>query len=357
MATVDTPSLNTLYFYICDICNLRCQHCWISPMLKKRGYRPQVSIEEYIQFVEQALPLGLSYVKITGGEPLLREDLWEFLEYLSRRGIATGIETNGTLITEDNAQFFVQMKTKISISLDAADPKIHDDLRGVVGAYKRTLRGIERLRKYGNDVYIVMALYKHNLFQIKPLFDLCQHLGVKAVKINPIVPLGRGEQLEADGSLLHIKEILDLVHYVQEDLDSSYDFRAAIHLPCAFLPLSKIGDSPQCPFKNLLSVLANGNISFCGLGYSAQDWKMGNIKDTNLRTLWETNETLNYIREKLPGCLEGVCQICLMKKFCGGGCRALAFSQYGSFTAPSPFCQALYKNGLFPVTRLIGDCH
>ena len=348
--------LSNLYLYVTERCNLRCQHCWVSAGSDQSQANGEVSIKEYEQLIDQALDLGLRHVKLTGGEPLLRNDIGRLLEFLSEKSLSIAIETNGTLITSEIATLLQKVKASVAVSLDAANPDVHDQLRGVNGSHDRTLTGIRMLIDQGMRFGVIMALYRPNLSQIEPLLNLCRELGVARLKMNPILAMGRGEKLNTE-QLLSTKQLINLQREVERDLKSRYSpVSVYLDTPCSFASLAAIRRDrgiTACPFMYLLGVLSNGDISFCGWGYSDPTWIMGNIRDIDLKWFWENHPLLKEARAKIPSALEGVCDRCVVKSHCQGKCRAHALSVYGSLTAPDPQCQSLYERGLFPSTRLL----
>lgn len=351
----EVPPLSSLYLYITDRCNLACRHCWVTPTLTDEPIDGPVSIESYKGLIEQAILLGLSGVKITGGEPLLWKGLPELIDFLRSKGIGIAIETNGTLIDEGFADLFCSANVSISVSIDAADGGIHDGFRGRRGAFEMAIKGLKILVKHGLNPQVIMSLYKGNFDQIEPLIKLCSDLGIRNLKINPVMELGRGKELGRKGLILSRDELVDLLRKSEGEWGERYGVKVLFTYPCSLKPLDILirGGVPICPFKNLLSVLADGSITFCGFGYSEPRWIMGNIKDVNLEHLWKENDLLREAREKIPERLEGVCAECIIRDRCQGGCRAIAMDVYGSLTAPDPTCQAFYESGQFPETRLI----
>jgi radical SAM protein with 4Fe4S-binding SPASM domain len=103
----------------------------------------------------------------------------------------------------------------------------------------------------------------------------------------------------------------------------------------------------------LLGILADGRVSFCGMGYRARDYVFMRADAPSLDEVWNDDPQLQEVRRLLPAGLQGVCANCVARSACQGGCRAEAYEIYGSLTAPSPACQQLYEAGLFPVQRLV----
>lgn len=350
----EIPSLRFLYLYVAGACNLKCKHCWITPTYAKEIYKPEVSIEEYMEAVKQAIPLGLQSVKLTGGEPFLREDLPAFIEELQKLDIGIIVETNATLITDEIAQLLCDVGAKVSVSLDGGTAETHDTLRGVKGAFQHALTGIETLVKHKVSLYPIMAVYKENYHEVESVVNLCSELGIGFINLIPITPTGRAAKLGANERLLGVREYVELVRRVEQELSSKYEIKISVALPPAFFSMKNVLKRiTSCGFHSLLSVLSNGDITFCG-GYTKAEWIMGTVKkDFNLREIWENNSFLREYREKVPRKLEGVCSLCMLRPHCGGACRNYATTVYKELTAPSPFCQMMYEAGLFPQNRLL----
>jgi len=139
--------LSTLYFYLTPECNLACRHCWISPKYKNAGVAGEyLPLDLFLSIIEQAAPLGLTTVKLTGGEPLLHPQFDEILEYMRKSDYRLTIETNGTLINGENAALIASCnRSFVSVSLDGIDPETHEWVRGVPGCFDASCRAVEVL--------------------------------------------------------------------------------------------------------------------------------------------------------------------------------------------------------------------
>lgn len=347
-----TPLLKCLNFYITDTCNLRCQHCWVSATTTSSD---ELTANEIKNIVDQAIPLGVESIKITGGEPFHRRDIFDILEYIHHKKLKIIIETNGTLLDEKKAKGLVKVSPIVGVSLDDARPEFHDELRGVNGAFKAATNGIKILTNHRVIVEIIMTLYKKNFFQIEEVIKLGNGLGVKYFKLGVVHNIGRAEKIKKH-ELLSTKEVFKF-YKCADTLMKSDPRRISADIPPAFISLSNICKTGilGCPLTNLLSILANGDISICGIGKSRNELILGNIRGVTLQDVWDFgyNNILGNIRKSVPSRLEGVCSICMMKKYCLGYCRAEAYYKYQSLTAPYPGCQEMFEAGLFPRSRLI----
>ncbi len=346
--------LYALYLYVTDICNLRCAHCWITPHWTLSSPLPRISAELYSRAIASAFPLGLKMVKLTGGEPLLHPEWRQIVQFAVEQGVKVALETNGTLLDEEDAKFLTKYNVRVSVSLDGAKPSTHDKFRGVKGSFEATKRAIHLLVEQGNPPLIIFSLYTGNRHELEPLVALARDWGVEEVKVNIVSPIGRGKHFKRRGWLLGIEELVRLKQFEEKSLRQRYGIKVFVDLPCAFdsaieLVTHGIG---VCPFLNLLSILANGDITLCGFGYLHPEWILGNIETHNLAEIWHHHPYLIKVRQLLPDGLQGICSKCLMRDQCLGKCRAVAMAEFGDITAPDPLCHALYESGMFPMSRL-----
>ena len=132
-ATADpTPALTEIYLYLTGSCNLKCRHCWIAPSFGTTAGK-RLPWCELKKIIEQAMPLGLRSIKLTGGEPFLHPEINRILYALREMKLSIRMETNGTLIGEEEARALRDAEVSFSISLDGPTAPLHDDLRGIAG--------------------------------------------------------------------------------------------------------------------------------------------------------------------------------------------------------------------------------
>ncbi|TRZ95964.1 radical SAM protein [bacterium] len=342
--------LNTVYFYICGGCNLTCRHCWIKP----ESAVNDLDLEGVKEVVDQIKETGANSVKISGGEPFLRKDIFQALEYMRQKELKIIIETNGTLIKDAEANQLKKLGVSfISVSIDSPDALFHDEFRGLNGAWDSTVRGAKALIKAGFSLQIIASIYRKNVADIERLALFAEGLGASSLKLNPITCTGRAEELIKNEEFLGIKELINLENYIQSDLQPRIKPRILLDIPFAFKKISVIRNNRcACGLLGMIGVLSDGTISLCGIGTTIDELNMGNIKSNKLKDVWENNPIVNFIRENIPSKLEGVCGRCIFKKLCLGKCRAAAYHDSRSLTAPFFMCQEAYEDGLFPQTRL-----
>lgn len=353
-------SLNRIYFYLTGGCNLCCRHCWILPKYKNgNNSYPSLSLELFRSIIKQAKPLGLSGVKLTGGEPLLHPQIHEIVEEIRTNDLRLVVETNGLLCTESLAEEMAACKNPfVSVSLDGTDAQTHEWMRGVEGSFEAAREGIRNLVKAGFSPQIIMTLTPRNKGQIEDMVHLAEHLRAGSVKFNILQPMARGEQMHKARDILSVEELLELGQWIQNTLSVSTGVRLYYSSPLVFRPLSKMfGDNGDdcgvCGILRILGVLADGSYALCGIGETVPELVFGHAEIDRLEEVWNNTPVLQELREGLPNRLEATCAECLMRHICLGNCIAENYYRSKSLWKPFWFCKEAYAQGLFPETRLL----
>lgn len=349
--------LTQIYFYLTEGCNLACRHCWLAPRFDPEGSRyPTLPLELFAAAVREAKPLGLTRVKLTGGEPLLHPRFVDILQIARAEGLSVNIESNGTLCTPAIASEIAALpRRQISISIDGVDAATHEWVRGVPGSFARAQQAVRNLSAAGVGVEVIMSVMRCNADQTDDFVRMAEKLGAKSVKFNIIQPTARGEQRHQMGETLDIGELVRLGRRIEVELSRTTSLRIFFSYPLAFRALSRIaaGGCSTCGILNILGVLADGHYAMCGIGANVPDLVFGRIGEDRLERLWREHPKLQELREGLPSQLRGVCSRCLMKATCLGSCLAQNYYRTGSFWEPFWFCEMAEKAGLFPESRLI----
>jgi SynChlorMet cassette radical SAM/SPASM protein ScmF len=355
-----TYPLNQIYFYLTEGCNLRCRHCWIAPKYQSEGNSyPALDMDLFKSIIEQAKPLDLTGVKLTGGEPLLHPEINKILEHVRTENLDLTVETNGVLCTPTLANKMAACKnTFVSVSLDGADAETHEWVRGVEGSFDAAIEGVRNLVRAGIKPQLIMTIMRHSKEQLEPIVRLAERVGAGSVKFNIVQPTARGERMHDSGEALDIGELVDLGQWVENTLAASTDLNLYYDQPVAFRPLGKMfGDNGDgcgvCSVLSILGVLANGSYALCGIGKTVPEFVFGHVPANPLKDVWDKSPVLLELREGLPQRFEGICGDCLMKGMCLGNCVAQNYYRGRSIWAPYWFCEEAYKQGLFPETRVL----
>jgi len=352
------PPLSRLYFYLTEGCNLACRHCWLSPKFDPSGNRyPTLSVELFKAAIQEAKPLGLTNVKLTGGEPLLHPQFKTLLEIIRNEDLALTIETNGILCTPEIADEICKVPERfVSVSIDGADAATHDWIRGVQGSFEQAKIAVQNLIMAGTSPQVIMSVMRCNADQVDEVVRLAKDLGAGSVKFNIVQPTGRGEILHEGTNGLEVAELIELGRYVESELASGTNLQLYFDHPMAFRPLSRIAGgngNGRCGILGILGVMADGHYALCGIGKHLPELTFGVIGVNRLEDVWKKNPTLQILRNGLPSQLTGTCARCLMKNYCLGSCIAQNYYSTGSLWAPFWICEQAEIAGLFPASRLI----
>ena len=195
--TRDTSPLNQIYFYLTEGCNLACRHCWLAPRFDPDGNHYAVlPVELFETAIREAKPLGLTRVKLTGGEPLLHPQFVRLLEIVRREDLTLTVETNGVLCTPEVAgEIAKSPKRFASVSIDAADAEIHEWIRGVPGCFEQAVQGARNLVAADTPPQIIMSVMRRNAAQMQAVVRMAEEIGASSVKFNVIQPVTRGDAI------------------------------------------------------------------------------------------------------------------------------------------------------------------
>jgi SynChlorMet cassette radical SAM/SPASM protein ScmF len=357
MTTPKTPPLQYLYFYITDGCNLRCRHCWLDPALPSSGKSHLLSLKAFQTAIEEALPLGIRSVKLTGGEPLLHPRILDFLEFVRSRELTITLETNGTLLSPAMARELAKNpKRFVSLSIDGTDAQTHDWIRGVPGSFDKACQAVRLLAETGTPPQMILSIMNRNRGQVEAYVEMAEALGAASVKFNVVQPTARGQALHEDHLTLGVRDLIELGGFVQEEVSKRANIPVYFDCPMAFRSLQRIlspNGCSVCGVFGILGVIASGKYALCGIGNHIPELTFGTIGEDRLDTVWSQSPFLLSLRESLPGRLEGICSRCLMKWRCLGACIAQNYYSSGNPWAPYWFCEQARKEGLFPENRLM----
>lgn len=355
--TFPVPPLTWLYLYLTDGCNLRCAHCWLSPRYVPETTRHGgLTADDVDLLIREGDPLGVASVKLTGGEPLMNADFFPIVEVLAARKMRITLETNGVLIDENIASFLSAHSVyHVSVSIDSHRASFHDTFRGMSGALEKSIQGVRRLIAQKIPVQIIMSLTRDNAKDIEGVVRLARDLKAASVKINPVMPVGRGDDIIRKNKNLPVARLLELDRWLETDIKERYSMNVIMTLPSALKSIQSFfsGSRSECAVLNILGILANGDVSICGIGTVIPDMVMGNMHTHRLEDIWRSSPVLMNLREIVPDGMEGVCGRCLLKRSCLGSCRANEFVLSGSLAAPYWMCREAYEQDIFPPSRLL----
>lgn len=312
-------------------CNLSCEYCRASATATPAD--TELSTEEAKAFIDQVAPRRPMLI-LSGGEPLLRPDVFDIARYARDLGVRVSLATNGTLLCPEAVD---KMKAagiiRVSISLDGPGPDIHDAVRGR-GSFDLSMRGIENLR--GRiDYQINMTVTKGNLDLVGATMDLAEKLGAVAFHLFFLVPTGRGREEE----LVSPEEQDEILRQVACD---SRNRKIEVKVTCApqygRIAREVLTESERrgalgsacLAGTNFVFVSRTGDVTPCGyLPIVA-----GNVREESFSDIWDNSPVFVDLRKRE---LLGRCGGCEYRKVCGG-CRARAYAVTGDYLESDPLC-------------------
>ena len=340
------PPLRMIAWEVTRNCNLSCVHCRASAEMGP--YHNELPLEKCIQVIDDITSFSAPVIILTGGEPLLREDIFEIAEYGNRRGLRMVMAINGTLLTPEKAEQIRKAGIRrVSISIDGATSTSHDDFRQVEGAFSRAMKGLEYLKKAGIEFQINTTITKRNLHELPEIYKLAVSLGAVAHHIFVLVPVGRGKELE-EKQPISPEEYDKVLHWFwEQEKETPLQLKATcapqyyrIRQEEGGKNLGTNADSPSGFDAKTRGCL--GGVSFCFIshlgtvapcGYLELD--CGSIRENSLKSIWTDSPIFRSLRD-FKG-YEGKCGSCKFVKVCGG-CRARAYYGTGSYLNEDPLC-------------------
>jgi len=335
-------------------CNLRCIHCYSQS--EDQSYSGELTHDQGLTLLDDLSEMGCPVILFSGGEPLLRRDIFDFIRHAVTRGMRAVVSTNGTLITPDIASDLESIGLSyVGISLDGLD-KEHDSFRGVAGSFEKAMRAIRNCREVGLKVGLRCTISRRNFREISGIFDLVEAERIPRICFYHLVYAGRGSALiDEDLDQGQTREVMDLI----------MDRTRGLHrqgLPVEVLTVDNHADGPYLYLRLLkedperagqvleLLRMNEGNNSGRGIGcvswdgevYADQFWRhhsFGNVTDRPFSQIWSDpgDELLAKLKDKKKY-VKGRCAVCKWLAVCGGNFRARAEAVYGDVWAPDPAC-------------------
>jgi mycofactocin radical SAM maturase len=309
-------------------CNLQCIHC-----LSSSGQRDdrELSTAEAKRVLDELREMQVFYINIGGGEPMVRRDFFELLEYAIGCGIGVKFSTNGAFIDQEKARRLAALDyLDIQISLDGVDEATNDAVRGA-GSYALARRAMDNLRDAGFGPFkISVVVTRHNVSQLDEFKRLADSYGAQ-LRITRLRPSGRGADTwhELHPTNAQQREIYEwlLAHGENVLTGDSFFHLNALGDPLPGLNLcgagrvvcliDPIGDVYACPFV------------------IHEDFRAGNVRDAGFAPIWKTSDLFTSLREPQSA---GACASCGSFDACQGGCMAAKFFTGLPLDGPDPEC-------------------
>ncbi|MDD4888598.1 MAG: radical SAM protein [Phycisphaerae bacterium] len=328
-------------------CNLQCRHCRrldVSLELSKSD----LTTEQAKRMIAAVREVGEPIFVFSGGEPLIRPDIYELAQFAHEKGLPTALATNGTLIDAAVAAKIRDAHIRrVSVSLDGADEETHDYLRCQPGCFAAACAGLNHLRAAGVSTQINCTVARHNVDQLDRVYQLALDLGVEALHLFMLVPVGCGADLPATDMLSadRYEQVLNWLY------DRSREEKLFVKATCAphyyriARQRSRADGRPLNVSTHGMSAMTRGCLagtSVCFISHTGDVFpcgylpvSCGNVNELPFMTIW--NDSSVFARLRDTGQLGGKCGVCEYSKVCSG-CRARAHFAGGDYMGEEPYC-------------------
>lgn len=335
-------------------CNLRCIHCYSQS--HNRTYAGELNFAEGLQLIDDLAAFGAPVILFSGGEPLLRSDIFELIGHARGHGMRAVLSTNGTLITDAAAARLQGAGVSyVGISVDGLH-ETHDRFRGVPGAFAAALKGIRTCLAAGLKVGLRLTLSRRNAHHVDGVFDLIAAEGIPRVCFYHLVYAGRGgdlasEDLSRKASRAVVERIMDRTRALHAAGRKVEVLTVDNHCdgPALYLRMRREHNA-RAPLVLELLKMNGGNGSGQGIGCVSWDgtvhpdqfWRhlsLGNVRTTPFSRIWDDgrNEWLSRLRDRKAH-LKGRCATCRWLGICNGNLRVRAEAATGDVWACDPAC-------------------
>lgn len=312
-------------------CNLRCPHCYMEAGKKADE---ELTTGECLTLLDEMKLLGTEMVILTGGEPLLRKDVYDIARTASELGLWVVMGTNGVLLDDRVARKMVECGVKgVAISIDSIEAEKHDSFRGGPNAWAHSVRALDVCRANGLQTVVQTTVMDMNRDEIPRLLDFTRDKGAWSFNLYFLVQTGRGQRMN-DLSAEDTEKVLADLARVQDDYRPML-----VRSKCApqfkriayeqglaglesggcmagtqYCRITPEGDVTPCPYMTVVA---------------------GNVRRQSFSEIWRDSPVLRSLRD--PGELKGRCGACEYKELCGG-CRCRAQASFGDYLEEDPAC-------------------
>jgi heme b synthase len=339
------PILRIVAWEVTRSCNLNCVHCRASSNFGP--YPQELNTVKAMEVLEQIREVGKPIIILTGGEPLLRKDIFALADYGTKKGLRMVLATNGTLITPDITEKITESGIKrVSISLDGATKESHDTFRQVNGAFDRAMKGVSYLKDQRIEFQINTTITSHNLSELEGILDLAVRLEAAAHHVFLLVPAGRAKEML--NQQLNPQEYEDTLYWFYKKQD---DVPLKLKATCApqyyrimTQEAHSKGDKVNSKTHGLDAVTRGclAGISYCFIanegivqpcGYL--ELNSGDLRESTFPDIWRNSSIFADLRDFSK--YKGKCGRCKYIAVCGG-CRARAYAAHGDYLSEEPLC-------------------
>jgi radical SAM protein with 4Fe4S-binding SPASM domain len=360
----------TIVWNFTNRCNLNCLHCHQDSSPKSSA--KELTTSQAFKVIDNMSDAGVAILTFSGGEPLLRRDLYAAVKRAADLGMLCTVASNGTLMTRETSVKLAKAGIRrVEIGLDGATAETHDFLRNKQGSFEATMKGIKNCADLGFDeVAATMTLHSKNVNELEATMKLAEKLGVTRFYLNRLIPAGRGKNacyldVTPEEKIKSLEILYRKFHKsVSEGCGMQCYARGMTYYARIgyerskgqLFTVSEALSGYEKMFQNkfelgvskIVRKMAKGfsgcsvGLTYAGLTASGDllpcvpaPIKLGNLVEQSLKEMWVSNELLNYVRNRKA--LKGSCKICAHSGLCGG-CRYTAYVAHGDWLGPDSSC-------------------
>ncbi len=336
-----------LIWNLTNRCNLYCKHCYSSA---NQDRSEELSLEEIESVAQDLIREKVRFAILSGGEPLLREDIYDIAFLLREKGIRTYLSTNGLLINRENVKRIKEHFDYVGISIDGT-PEVHDSFRGKRHAFEESLNALRLCLKEGIKVGLRFTLTSRTAGSLPFILDLVQEVGVPKVYISHLVYAGRGRRLgevERESYRNVVEFLIEKAFEFEErgintDIVTGNNEADAVLLYRMFS--RRYPELSDVLYENLrrwggnqagvrlVNIDHRGNVKPDPFFYHS----LGNVRKNSFSEIWNSNGLLTGLRKR-PRQLKGKCSECPYLDICNGNSRARAYFSTGDYLGEDPAC-------------------
>jgi ubiquinone biosynthesis O-methyltransferase len=351
-SVIECGQLQELWIYMNNSCNLRCKHCFISAGEVKKE---EMSTDEIKALVDEAEALGVFRFYFTGGEPFLREDIFDLIEYVLRLNKnELIILSNGTLfkgVLLKKIKKFKKSNLSLQVSLDGPNPEINDAIRGK-GSFLKAVEGLKGLIRIGVTPIVTTAITNVNVEHVREITELIAKLGVKDHHILWLQNSGRASK-NPDGLTVSSEKVTEVMRQLikkSKKLGIIVDNEMSLRMRAQAKRGRKHDLCNSC--FEMLSVDSDGHVYPCAPLNGEEGFDCGSIKKRSLKDIWRNSQETRMIRDNNVSGKDG-CRVCDIRFICGGGCFCQSYyaskaEGIGDISAKDPYCST-YKSLIYDI--------
>lgn len=314
-------------------CNLTCKHCYQDA--RPDACANELTTDEARTLIDQIAAAGFKIMIFSGGEPLMRPDIYDLVAYAASKGLRPVFGTNGTLITPEVAGRLKECGAcAMGISLDSLDRAKHDSFRGLEGAWDATVAGMRACREVGLPFQIHTTVLDWNEHEVCDITDFAVEHGAIAHYIFFLIPVGRGKYINDTSLKVAANERL-LRQIMAKQAEVSIDVK-----PTCAPQFMRVAE--QLGVKTRFERGCLAGLTYCIVSpegvvrpcaYMTEE--AGNVREQPFDEIWKTSPVFERLRTREYG---GSCGTCDFRAGCGG-CRArAAYYHDGDFMAQDDYC-------------------